>query len=526
MQRLLHTGHRNKEKTSGSLRRKGKSLQNGETSSRRVNGEGDEEAHHQGLQSPPPQSTWSSLSEDEHRVSIPTAFLEHQPSPSTLSNQEEARPEDSSFRANDAVERSSTLIQRRLQERQGAARRRGHRSSSISIFRFPPNLGGKNQNVYQPELVSLGPYHRGKDHLLEFEDHKWSFLEKFLSRRVTATLDDYLVELKYQEEAARDCYSEIVEMSSSDFIEMMLLDGCFILELTRHLNHCEDDFDEGDPIFSRPWLIPVLIRDLLKLENQLPYFVLHSLFTMSRLGTDEGSKMNHLPILALKVFDLAFPRPSEILNYYAQWEGKHLLDLFHTSLIPSNHVIYFSDLEQYHPSEQSIQCVTQLRPAGIRFKSSKADSFLDIKFQNSVLEIPSITVNDFTSTILINCIALEQCEQHRSKYFTAYVSFMSCLINQPRDAAFLCSDGIITRFSQDDKYVADLFNNLGKNVEFNIRDCYLSKLFKEVESYYSSYWATMRRTYFSSPWSFISVFSAFILLVLITDSDVCSSSGV
>ncbi|KAJ6937280.1 hypothetical protein NC652_011813 [Populus alba x Populus x berolinensis] len=91
---------------------------------------------------------------------------------------------------------------------------------------------------------------------------------------------------------------------------------------------------------------------------------------------------------------------------------------------------------------------------------------------------------------------------------------MNCLINQPRDVTFLCSEGIITRFSQNDQYVADLFNTLGKNVAFNIRECYLSKIFREVESYYSSNWATMRRTYFSSPWSFISVLSASILLVL------------
>ncbi|KAJ4832192.1 hypothetical protein Tsubulata_009017 [Turnera subulata] len=77
----------------------------------------------------------------------------------------------------------------------------------------------------------------------------WSFLEKFLSRRGSARLDGYLVELKYLEQAARDCYSEIVQMSSSDFIETMLLDGCFIIELTRHLNEREEE-DKG--IETRP----------------------------------------------------------------------------------------------------------------------------------------------------------------------------------------------------------------------------------------------------------------------------------
>lgn len=49
---------------------------------------------------------------------------------------------------------------------------------------------------------------------------------------------------------------------------------------------------------------------------------------------------------------------------------------------------------------------------------------------------------------------------------------------------------------------------------FKVRDCYLSEQVREIEAYYSSNWATMKHTYFSTPWSFISVFSAFILILL------------
>lgn len=59
---------------------------------------------------------------------------------------------------------------------------------------------------------------------------------------------------------------------------MMLHDGCFVIKFLRHLGKSEEVFDEDDPIFARPWLIPILIRDLIKLENQLPLFLLESLF--------------------------------------------------------------------------------------------------------------------------------------------------------------------------------------------------------------------------------------------------------
>ncbi|KAJ6365437.1 hypothetical protein OIU76_030252 [Salix suchowensis] len=311
-----------------------------------------------------------------------------------------------------------------------------------------------------------------------------SSLVRLLSRSRT-DLSKYLGALKLNERSTRDCYSETVSMTSHDFVEMMLLDSCFVLELLRNLNHREDKIDEDDPIFTRPWLIPILIRDLLKCENQLPYFLLNLVFNLS------GGHVDPLPILALKSFDLVFPR--------------------RTGNPEQVHIVGMASIYLTYSTRASSP---QSRPSGIKFRPRKCDSFLDINFRNRVLQIPSVTINDFTSTVLVNCVALEHYDEKKSKYFTDYVSFMNCLIDQPRDVTFLCSEGIITRFSQDDKYVADLFNTLGKNVTFNIRKCYLSKLFREVESYYSSNWAAMRRTYFSSPWSFISVLSAAVLLAL------------
>ncbi|KAI7996933.1 UPF0481 protein [Camellia lanceoleosa] len=164
-------------------------------------------------------------------------------------------------------------------------------------------------------------------------------------------------------------------------------------------------------------------------------------------------------------------------------------------------------------------CVTRLRLAGIQFRPQKNidGSFLDINFHKGVLEIPPITINDFTSTILINCVALEQCNpQDSSTYCSEYIAFMSCLINSGRDVTFLCDDGIIKNFSYNDLQVAYLFRKLGEKVVFHIRGCYLSKQFREVEAYCSSNWATLMRTYFSNPWSSISVVSASVLLAMTT----------
>ncbi|KAG7995585.1 hypothetical protein I3843_01G116900 [Carya illinoinensis] len=65
----------------------------------------------------------------------------------------------------------------------------------------------------------------------------------------------------------------------NEFVEMMLLDGYFIIELFRK---CEGSSprDEHDPIFELDWMLPKIARDLLIFENQLPFFVLTKLFLM------------------------------------------------------------------------------------------------------------------------------------------------------------------------------------------------------------------------------------------------------
>ncbi|KAF8395368.1 hypothetical protein HHK36_019314 [Tetracentron sinense] len=312
----------------------------------------------------------------------------------------------------------------------------------------------------------------------------------------------------------------------TDFIEMMLLDACFIVELLSHDRDTSGEIESNDIDFQMPWLKPVLMRDL------LPFFILQRVYNISTgrpidaTNQEEGS----VPRLFFRFFDLAFLGP--IPQRYENFQIDHLLDLFHKSFTPS----IPQEGREYRPSDQSIQCVTLLQSSGIKFKPHKApESFFDIKFKRrllentplvisfafytmnirrNVLEIPPITINDFTRTLFINCIALEHCRPHRSMYFTTYVAFMSCLLNSPRDVAFLSAEGIISNSSENDQYVTDLFSELGKNIVFNIRDCYLSKQFRDVEACYSSNRATFIRTYFRSPWTVISVLSASALLIL------------
>ncbi|KAM7493089.1 hypothetical protein LguiB_027698 [Lonicera macranthoides] len=57
-------------------------------------------------------------------------------------------------------------------------------------------------------------------------------------------LKNYIEFLKYCEASIRQCYSEIIEMDSDEFLTMMLVDGCFIIELllrTYYMNFGDAD---------------------------------------------------------------------------------------------------------------------------------------------------------------------------------------------------------------------------------------------------------------------------------------------
>ncbi|KAG4132146.1 hypothetical protein ERO13_D08G014350v2 [Gossypium hirsutum] len=60
----------------------------------------------------------------------------------------------------------------------------------------------------------------------------------------------------------------------------------------------------------------------------------------------------------------------------------------------------------------------------IQFKSWKSNSFLHVKFNNSVLQVLLLTVDNFTSSIFLNCVAFGQCYHHITNHVMMFATFM------------------------------------------------------------------------------------------------------
>ncbi|KHN18738.1 UPF0481 protein [Glycine soja] len=341
---------------------------------------------------------------------------------------------------------------------------------SCCIFRVPQSLVEVNGKAYQPRIVSIGPYHRNQPRLNMIEEHKWRYLES----------------------EARECYSETINLDSHDFIQMMILDGCFIIELFRKVARLVP-FEREDPLLTMVWILPFFYRDFLKLENQIPFFILNQLYQVTKLPGEKSTPT--LSTLALLFFNNSLQKPDESLQNDVQ--GKHLLDLVRSSFIPKND-------EETEPRKRVmtpthvILCVSKLRRAGIKINPSKeSESFLNVKFRRGVIEMPSLTVDDFMSSFLLNCVALEQCYS---------------------DVEYLCDRNVVENHLGTEGEVASFINNAGKDVAVDLDLCYLSRLFNDVHKYYINswhvQWASFKHTYFDTPWSFISLLAASILLLL------------
>jgi hypothetical protein len=130
-------------------------------------------------------------------------------------------------------------------------------------------------------MVSIGPYHWGNN---DQDQIKWQCLECLLKRN-GGDLNRFIESIRPLEIKAKECYSETINLSTDDFLEIMVLDGCFILEWLRfaYLGERGEKVEEDHALARMGRVILLKIyRDLLLLENQIPLFVLKNYLKLPR----------------------------------------------------------------------------------------------------------------------------------------------------------------------------------------------------------------------------------------------------
>ncbi|MQM06196.1 hypothetical protein Taro_039016 [Colocasia esculenta] len=181
------------------------------------------------------------------------------------------------------------------------------------------------------------------------------------------------------------------------------------------------------------WGFAHLRRDLMLLENQIPFFVLVKLFEQSEIpfvgSREKPLTLMHLALAFLGVNTAESSRPpvEAVLD---------LLHLHHHYLDPGQLPRRSTDQIQNVP--RMIPCATELRQAGVKFRQQDGvDSYLKVSFSEETMEISRLSVEDGTSTWLRNFIALEQCYPEVGSYFTRHGILMDNIINTESDVTIL-----------------------------------------------------------------------------------------
>ncbi|RLN22145.1 Protein of unknown function DUF247 [Panicum miliaceum] len=378
----------------------------------------------------------------------------------------------------------------------------------FTIFRVPAYIRESSRAAYEPRMVSIGPYYNGAAAPRSMEDHKWRFLDDLLSRNPGISSSVLIQEMRSLEARARACYSERPALDSDDFIRMLLLDGCFILEFLFkwHTKELDATSDVG-------WGLTLITVDLFLLDNQVPvpFFVVEKLYDVVAGVRGSRDLLVNL-FLEYTSDDKTITRPSR------DSEIHHLLHLYYDSFVPKlSPEVEFS----WAKNTVVIPPATALSDIGVTFVVNRAparDRFV-VKFDGSrgVMEMPLLEIDNIKAPIIGKLMAFEQTRRDVNVgVLTSFLRLMSMLVPTAEDVALLRRNSIWGN------EVARFFNHLGESA-LTKYDWVFSGLCREVDQYCNSWrrknCAALKRTelmtiYFRSPWSIISVVAAALVILL------------
>ncbi|KAK2976220.1 hypothetical protein RJ640_023427 [Escallonia rubra] len=360
------------------------------------------------------------------------------------------------------------------------------------------------------------------------EDHQKSYMHSFLSRirpKPNQSAEDATKEIanKMLEKVADalSCY-EATDKPYDDarFAEMLLVDGCFILELLyrRNVNYPRD----GDPIFGNALVHLDVKHDLLLLENQIPMFVLQTLFDLI-LGQSQS-----LPDLIISFFwnTLNVDHELKLKRTVRTQTAAHILGLLHDCYMPCDK--FASELQS--PNQIIKHSAIDLFRAGVQFTEGKGRDQICVHFSTSYrfsflrgsnpggrsddiptfcnyvptklrscynsrlrqfrgrtsFEVPKLCIYDSTERFFRNLIALEQCSPGIRQPTTSYAFLMDILVNTKDDVEVLEKAGVLENDLGASEHAVRLFNVICKNVFLG--EFIFSKEWVKVEAFCKLKW--------------------------------------
>ncbi|KAK6929623.1 Protein of unknown function DUF247, plant [Dillenia turbinata] len=442
-------------------------------------------------------------------------------------------------------------------------------STEHYISRVHGPIRSLNKQAYSPNTIAIGPYYtkiRQNIPYKTMEDLKCHYLQSALGGKKEEEVQNVVEDISSLVNRARHCYAQSTEdVPDKEFLRLMLLDSCFIVEIIRTFYYKEEEEMrknlKDDPFFSDETTRSSIRRDLLLFENQLPFFVLQRFYDLTRDQNENIPNSSSFINMALYFVSFAISGACGSAELDARTPPKHLLSLLYDALVQSRPpkqklirrfllspirmifsliyliaklaikslVLAFAAPVPSREHFELISCSIDLADKGVKFKKNEYGNcrLFDVDFVDGCLIIPTLVVKSHSEAIFLNLLAYERhCASGDQKLVSDYMALMDCLIDSPKDVDLLCQCGIFENLSRDKGEIAKLFDRPKDNfIVINRNKFVYRDIFHRIDIHCRHPWtrfvvklrqwmANLRDKYFESPWAFISLLAATILLVL------------
>ncbi|KAJ3709156.1 hypothetical protein LUZ61_012861 [Rhynchospora tenuis] len=405
-------------------------------------------------------------------------------------------------------------------------RKRTISNKTIAISRIPSFIRDDHKDFYEPQMVSIGPYHRNEERFYEMEGHKHQYLHDFLERNAQVNAKAYIGAVRSVMSDARDYYHEPKHLSDDKFVQMLLLDGCFILELVLKLG--DENHDHRCLPWAR-WDFMTILSDLLLIENQIPFEVLEKLYAAFK--SPDGYKSPVDPDLKSLVVNNLF------VKYFGDnlqasrvqlldGQVRHLLHLYHELSLPNperrkgccKESSQLAQKQKNHRLPLVIPSATQLLEFGFELRNTINNC--DAALKHSTIRIPRLIIDSTRQTLLMNLLAFEHGLANTKCRWTGLMVMMNCLVKNKNDLEILQRSGIVLNLLPSEDEMIKFFSQLSKQVASDFRDHYFWDLFEQVnlscEAYFRQKRARLMHEYFNNRWAVISFVSSIVAIFLST----------
>ncbi|KAL0428486.1 UNVERIFIED_CONTAM: hypothetical protein Slati_3023400 [Sesamum latifolium] len=308
------------------------------------------------------------------------------------------------------------------------------------IHKVPRPLRMNNEHVYDPVVLSLGPYRHGRPQFRQVEEFKAEILNRFVSDTAAKDKGFFYNKILERIDEIRSCYEDDSTAVFSDeaLAEMILLDACFTIYYLQ--SEYIDYHSLGISVVS------FMFRDFLMLENQIPLWTIRLLIDL-KYGKDKGEAwfceyLSTLTYGVNRLTQIPWDNGDEPLHLLEARRRMILLGQEKATERIRDPDSKRKELRQRRSSQMfkmatsQFRSVTDLKAKGVRFRPS-SNFLTDIRFCSysfyGLLQLPVWYVNNNSMVLFSNVIAFEMSpETDTDRDVISYVNFMKSLIETPR----------------------------------------------------------------------------------------------